>query len=291
MEALKAWLPLLVLLSIGLMVLAIGLGAALEHALYLFRRPGQLLRAVVAMYVVVPVVATFVVKSLHLAPLVALAIVLMSVSPVPPILPVAQRKVGGRQPYVLGLLVAVSVLAVVLVPLSLVLLSRVFPVSAYLPPPGVARVILLTVLVPLAAGIAIGRVAPAFARRASGPIARVGTLLLALAFLPVLALSLPQMIGLIGNGTLLAIAVVSGAGLAAGHMLGGPDPDDRSALALATLTRHPGIALAIAKASFPGLNVLDGVLLYLLVSVLIGVPYRRWALARHEAADAPANPA
>jgi BASS family bile acid:Na+ symporter len=100
MEALKAWLPLLVLLSIGLMVLAIGLGAALEHALYLFRRPGQLLRAVVAMYVVVPVVATVVVKSLHLDSLVALAIVLMSVSPVPPILPVAQRKVGGRQPYV-----------------------------------------------------------------------------------------------------------------------------------------------------------------------------------------------
>lgn len=35
------------------------------------------------------------------------------------------------------------------------------------------------------------------------------------------------------------------------HWLGRPDPDDRTALAIASSMRHPGVALAIARLNFP----------------------------------------
>ncbi len=171
------WLQVLVLISIVMVVVALGLDATIEHAMYLFRRPGLLLRSVASMYVVVPVVAALAVLGFRLNPLVALAIVLMSVSPIPPILPVAQRKVGGHPGYVFGLLVTVSVLAIVLVPLALILLSRVLPVNAYLPAAKVARLVLVTVLLPLVVGIAIGRTAPAFAKRAAPGLGQVGCIL------------------------------------------------------------------------------------------------------------------
>jgi hypothetical protein len=64
--------------------------------------------------------------------------------------------------------------------------------------------------------------------------------------------------------------------LAAGHLLGGPEPGGRTALALATAFRHPGIALAAAAANFPAENFVAVILLYLLVSAVVGVPYAIW---------------
>ena len=72
----------------------------------------------------------------------------------------------------------------------------------------------------------------------------------------------------------VAIVAFSLAGLAAGHLLGGPDPDDRVVLALATASRHPGVALAIASANFPGQKLVPvAVLLYLIVSAIVSIPY------------------
>ena len=64
--------------------------------------------------------------------------------------------------------------------------------------------------------------------------------------------------------------------------LGGPDPDDRAVLALATASRHPGVALAIASANFPGQTLVPAaVLWYLIVSALVSIPYLTWRQRRH----------
>src|SRR5215471_9944965 len=87
------------------------------------------------------------------------------------------------------------------------------------------------------------------------------------------------MVSLVGHGTVVAIGAFSLAGLAAGHLLGGPDPDDCAVLALATASRHPGVALAIASANFPGQTLVPAaILLYLVVSALVSIPYLAWRL-------------
>ena len=50
-------LPLAIKISLTLAVLGLGLKASASDALYLFRRPSQLLRAVLSMDVIVPLIA------------------------------------------------------------------------------------------------------------------------------------------------------------------------------------------------------------------------------------------
>ena len=89
---------------------------------------------------------------------------------------------------------------------------------------------------------------------------------------------------LIGDGTLLAIATFTLLGLLMGHLLGGPDAEDRTVLALAAASRHPAVALAIASASFPEQKlVLPAVLLALLTGIVATVPYSAWRKRVHAA--------
>jgi BASS family bile acid:Na+ symporter len=102
-------------------------------------------------------------------------------------------------------------------------------------------------------------------------------LLLVAALLPVLMGAWWRLVSLVGDGTVLALAAFAALGLLAGHFLGGPRPEERTVLALASSSRHPGVAVAIAYANFPGNeNVLPAVLLYLIVGAIVAAPYLRW---------------
>jgi BASS family bile acid:Na+ symporter len=90
-----------------------------------------------------------------------------------------------------------------------------------------------------------------------------------------------------GNGMLLAFAAFVATGLLVGHLLGGPEPENRVVLALATASRHPGIAIALAQSAFPAQKlVVPAVLAYLLVSAVVSAAYLRWT--KHAALTSPA---
>jgi bile acid:Na+ symporter, BASS family len=92
----------------------------------------------------------------------------------------------------------------------------------------------------------------------------------------------PALVAQIGDFTLLAIVVFVVAGLAVGHWLGGPHPDDRTVLALSTATRHPGVAVAIAQVNAPDdHSIAAAVLLAFLVGTIVSVPYVKWRARRH----------
>ena len=138
--------------------------------------------------------------------------------------------------------------------------------------------VLVTVLAPMGAGIAVRRIAPAFAGRNAGRVSLAATLLLVASALPIVVTAWPAIVSLIGNGTLVATAALFVAGLVSGHLLGGPDPEDRTILALSTASRHPGVAIAIAHATFPDQKLSTAaVVLYLLVGGIVGIPYVTWA--------------
>jgi bile acid:Na+ symporter, BASS family len=69
--------------------------------------------------------------------------------------------------------------------------------------------------------------------------------------------------------------------LAIGHVLGDAAPQNRTALAIATASRHPGIALILARANFLGETlVVAALLLYLLVNAVVAIPYLLWTKRR-----------
>lgn len=268
--------------SILLLVFGLGLHTTPEDTTYLFRRPGLLVRSLLAMNVVVPFFAAVLAAAFALHPAVEIALLLLAVSPVPPILPGKQLKLGGRSRYVYGLLVAAALCSIVLVPLTIEILGRVFQREVHVAPIVIAKVVFLTVLAPIVAGLVVRHFAPALAERIAPLVTRVGTVLLVAGLLPILVSAWPGIVSLVGNGTLLAIAAVVIVGLIAGYLLGGPDPDDRTALAVASSMRHPGVALAIAHGIFPGEKlILAAVLLFALVNALVTIPYANWSKRRH----------
>jgi hypothetical protein len=106
------------------------------------------------------------------------------------------------------------------------------------------------------------------------PASLVGTIVLRLATLALLITGLHATWALIANGMVIAIAVLIVVGLAAGHLLGGPEPDGRTALALAAASRHPAIAFAAASSFAPHFGA--AIVLYLLLGDLFGFPYTIW---------------
>ncbi len=263
--------------SIVLSVFAIGLEARLADAATLLRRPGLLVRSVLAMNVVMPLVAAAMALRFDLPEAVEVSLVALAVSPVPPILPKKQIKALGESSYAIGLMVGAAAVAVVFVPLAIELLGLTFPTPLHITPWPIAELVLATVLAPLAAGMLAARLAPELASRFARPVALIASLALALGFLAVLVTAWPSIVALAGSGALRAIAAFVLIGLAVGHVFGGPAPHDRTVLALAAATRHPGVALAIGSASFPGQKaVLPVLLLYIVAGAVLAIPYGMW---------------
>ncbi|MGH9882109.1 MAG: hypothetical protein ACRD6N_11795 [Pyrinomonadaceae bacterium] len=93
---LQTLIPLALKASIVLLVVGLGLKASLKDATYLFRRPGQLLRALLAMNVLMPLFAVAVAVIFDLTPAVKIALVALAVSPIPPVLPNKAMKAGSH---------------------------------------------------------------------------------------------------------------------------------------------------------------------------------------------------
>jgi BASS family bile acid:Na+ symporter len=274
-------IPLALKSSVFLNVFALGLNARPQDALYLFRNPGRLARSLVSMFIIMPLFAAGLAAAFDLHPAVKIALVALSVAPIPPLLPKRLMKAGGQSSYVIGLLVAAAALSIALTPLAVNLLGKTLGAPARMSPTITMRLVLITVIVPLVAGMFIRRLAPGFAERGPSPIALAATILLIASAIPILFIAWPAIESLIGNGTLAAILAFVLAGLIAGHLLGGPAPEDRAVQALATASRHPGIAMAIASANFPGQKLTPAViLLYLIVSAIVSLPYLAWRKRR-----------
>ena len=75
------------LLSIWLIVLSLGARASVDDALYVIRRPVLLIRAMAAIFVVMPAFALTVSSIFSLPPEIEFALVALSVSPIPPLAP------------------------------------------------------------------------------------------------------------------------------------------------------------------------------------------------------------
>lgn len=120
-----AMIRLAVEVSLALTVLDIGARAEPGDATWLFRRPALLARSILSMNVILPFFALATAFAFKLHPAVEIALVALAVSPAPPILPNKQIKAGGSRSYAIGLLVAVSMIAIVFVPFVVWTLARV----------------------------------------------------------------------------------------------------------------------------------------------------------------------
>ena len=266
-------LLLVLKLSVASLIVAIGLGSATADFGYLWRRPALLLRSLFAMYVAVPLAAFAAVKLVELPLQVKAAILVLAISAGAPLLPKKLMKLG-REGYVFSLVVTSSILAIVVVPAWLTVLGPLFGRESTVDPRAVAFLIAKAFLGPLVVGMVVRRLFGPGAERASDWILKVAGATLLLAGL-VLLVGARHLLLEVGWVPLVALAGMTAVALAIGHALGGPDPDDRTALAISCATRHVGIAM-LAASTVPGPRTIAFVLAYLLASAAVSIPYLRW---------------
>jgi len=277
---LKMLVILALKVSISCMVFGFGLKAKPSDLLYLVRRPGLLVRSLLSVFVIMPVVAIGLSRWFHFQPEVESTLLALALSPVPPVLPQKQTKAGGEHAYGLALMAMLSLLSIVIIPLSMEILARVFHRPFAMAPIAVAKTVLQAALLPLALGLIIRALLPALAARLEKPVGLLVKILLPLAVVALLAATLSAAGAAIGGGTILAIVLFVVVGLIVGHLMGGPDREDSIVLALSTASRHPAIALSILTASFPNGRFGGIILLYLLVSAVVILPYIKWQRKR-----------
>lgn len=275
--------------SIMLSVFAIGLKASFRDVTYMFRWPGQLARAFLSMAVIMPLFALVLILKFDLHPAVQIALLTISVSPIPPIFPNKALKTGSRENYVIGLLVASAAFSVIVIPLAMELFERIVDTPLRMPASTVAVTVATTIFLPLLIGISVKTLTPKLADRLVRPIALIALVLLILSALPVIGGATRPMLSLVGDGTLLSITAFSVVGFVVGHLLGGPAQENRPTLALASASRHPAVALAIAHVNFPNQRLaMPAVFLYLMVCGILSAVYLAWVKrhTEHDAAEA-----
>lgn len=267
---------LVIKLTLAALILSVGMDATFSDLSSLFRQPLRLLKAVLAVNVIVPLAAGILISLFPLMPAVRLGIMVMAVSPVPPLVPGKELKTGGDKTYAFSLYTALVLLSIVIVPVTVAVVAQIYGRSVTLGPLAVARNVVTGALLPLLAGVLIHRAAPILSERLSPLIRKLAMILLILAVIPLLGFIWPGIQALIGNGTIIAMALTALIALTAGHLLGGPKSGDRGALAMAAATRHPGIALMIANAAGADRLVTAAIVTFMLVGLIVAIPYQIW---------------
>lgn len=263
----------LIKLAVAGLLCAIGAASAAGDARYLWARPRLLARTMLAMYGVVPLAAALIDEFVPLGDLARAALLVLAVSAGAPMLP---RKLGplGTSPYVFSLVVSSSLLAVVLVPAWVMALGAHFGLDRAVSPAQIAVVVGQNLLLPLCVGMFLRARWPTVCERWAGrALAVFGALLMGLGLMLVVLFG-----AALRDVPLRAFVALCGlllCGLIAGHLLGGPDPDERTALAITCATRHVGLA-ALFATSMPGPYAALLVTTYMLCSVLVTMPYLAW---------------
>jgi bile acid:Na+ symporter, BASS family len=221
-----------ILASVFLTVLGMGLAATWNDATYLLRKPTLLARSLFSMFVVMPIICVSAALLFNLPTAIRLALVALAISPVPPLLPQKELMAGGHGAYVISLVSIAAVLSIVFVPVITSLFADWFNHPAEVSACAVAQIVLMTILVPLALGMALRTQMPSLAERAAKPAGLIGVTLVLLCCLPLLIRLWPIIRSFFGDGTLLMLALITLVGTAVGHFLGGPDRWDRTVLGL-----------------------------------------------------------
>lgn len=275
---------LLALIMVISTMLSAGLQLDWDHVRATLHQYGLIVRALVANFVLVPLVAVILVRFFHTNLEVATGIVLMSLAPgVPFLVNSAGRKAGGSLAFALTIAFFFAALSVITIPLTVELIR---PASApNVPVLRFLTTLVLFQLVPLAVGAILSpRVASPVADRLV-KILHLIFLVAAVALFALLMGRIVQSVSVIyGYGHLAIIIILGAFSIAAGWLLGGPNDQYRRTLSIATLMRNVGLCSLIASADeFKGTLVLPAVLSYFIITFLLSLPVRMYYAKRKAA--------
>jgi BASS family bile acid:Na+ symporter len=238
-------------------------------------RPALLAKGLFAVLIAVPALAWLVARALDLPHAAEIGIVLMAISPGAPVALRHSLGAGGHRSFAFALQIAVAALAVVSMPLSIAAFDEYYGGTATIEPQLLARQVFVAQLLPLSLGMLVRRLAAATAARIEPKLGRIAGVLLVV-LLALALLDIWQVVVGASWRVMLAIVAVTLLAIGAGHLLGGPEPATRTATAISSAARNPGLALLVATLNHASPAIERAVLAYFVIAAVTLIPYLAW---------------
>jgi len=277
--------------AVILQVFAVGTQTTISNVFTCLRQR-TLIRIVLAMFVGVPMLAVVIVKSIGAPQAVNVTLGALAMSAAAPLLPRKLFNVGVDPAFAGSLGAVMTLLAIPLIPLIATAFGLAFSRDVQVPLTSVVTTLMTTFLVPFAFGMALHAVlGSTFAVRVGGWAATVGIVVLMVLGALLLFAVRTSLLQMLSEGWLSVMLFARGS-LLIGHLLGGPEPGEQTALALAAVTRHPGLAALLATTNFPQLQIIPALLAVVLGYTIVGIPYFVWrkrSLMRRAKQSLPAS--
>ncbi len=260
-EILETLAALSVLVFVISSMLSMGLSLTIQQIVEPLKNTRLVILALVANFVLVPLVAYLITLVFPLDESVAIGLILLATAAGAPFLPKLVEVAKGNIAFSVGLMVLLMVVTIIYLPIVLPLLLANVEVSPW----DIAQSLIVLMLIPLAIGLFIRaryedsavKMQPTFAMAAN-----IGILLLSVLGL---VLNFSSMIALVGSLGILAGVIFVVAALVIGYLFGGSDPGIKSVTGLGSGQRNISAALVVAAQNFDA-----DVITYLMVVAIIG---------------------
>jgi BASS family bile acid:Na+ symporter len=218
--------------------------------------------ALVANFVLVPLVAVVITLLIPLDEPVRIGLILLATAAGAPFLPKLAEVAKGSTAFSVGLMVLLMVVTIIYLPLVLPLLLGGVEVNPW----DIAQSLIVMMLIPLAIGLFINARYEETAAKIQPTFGQASNIaLLALTVLG-LVLNFKEMIGLVGSLGILAGILFIVVSVVIGYLLGGSDGEIKSVMGLGTGQRNISAALVVAAQNFD-----TNVITYLMVIAVIGL--------------------
>jgi BASS family bile acid:Na+ symporter len=259
------WAMLVFLLA---SMLELGLSLSLREVIAPLTNVRLLLGALLANFVLVPLLAFGIGKAMGLEKPFAIGLLLLGLAPGAPFIPKLVQLARGNVALAVGLMVLLMVGSAIDLPWLLPRMLAGVKLDAW----EIEKSLFLLMLLPLAVGLAVHArflSLPAWLRPALGVVGNLGALVV---LVLIVWRNFNSVLSLFGTGAILASVLFVGLSTLAGWWLGGPDRATRVTLALGTSLRNVAAALMVGAQNFkdPKVNVMVSVTA--LVGLLLLLP-------------------
>ena len=252
-------------------MLEMGLGLTIREIIAPLRNARLVLLALLANFVLVPLGALTLAKLLWLDNPFAVGLLVLGCAAGAPFLPKLAELAKGNLAFSVGAMVLLMVVTVGYLPLVMPLLLPGVTVDPW----NIARSLVLLMLLPLAAGLALKARYEDLARRVKPVFDWISNVSLILLVLLITAANIDKVLQVFGTRGILAGLLFIALGFGIGWLLGGPDGDTRRVLALGTGQRNIAAALVVASQSFSDPKVIVMVIVVAIVGLIILMPLSR----------------
>jgi BASS family bile acid:Na+ symporter len=252
-------------------MLAQGAGLTISQIFEPLRNLRIVVLALLANFVLMPLGAFALAKLLWLDEPFGIALLLLGCAAGAPFLPKLAELAKGNLAFAVGVMVMLMVVTVGYLP---IVLPLVLP-GVTVDPWEIARSLVLLMLLPLAAGVALKAVYEHLAGRVKPVLDWISNVSLILVVLLITTLNIDKVLQVFGTRGILAGLLFIALGCGIGWLLGGPDAGTRRVMALGTGQRNIAAALVVASQSFSDPKVVVMVIVVAVVGLIILVPISR----------------